>query len=136
MTSSSRALQIAIFNALSSNADVLNSLGGARIYDHVPRKAEYPYVTFAQSTVQDWSTGDDEGDEHMVTLHVWSRAENRGQLQEIIAALLAALHERDLPLTGHRLVNLRHDHTETRREPDGERFRGIVRLRAVTEPLN
>jgi hypothetical protein len=135
MTSSSLALQIAIFEALRTDAGVLAALGGPRVYDHVPRKTDYPYLTFAQTTVQDWSTGADEGDEHIITLHVWSRAESRTQLQEIIAAVRAALHDRDLPLIGHRLINLRYQSAETRREPDGERFRGIIRLRAVTEPL-
>lgn len=136
MTSSGRTLQVALHETLSTDAGVLAALGGARIYDHVPRKAAYPYVTFAQSTVRDWSTGGENGEEHLITLHVWSRAECRGQLQEIIAAIRRALHDRDLPLVGHRLINLRHEYSETRREPDGERFRGIIRLRAVTEPLS
>ncbi len=45
-----------------------------------------------------------------------------------------ALHDSALALTGHRLVNLRHELTDTRRDPDGETYHGIVRLRAVTEP--
>ncbi len=135
MSSASRALQASIFQTLSTDPGVLGALGGPRIYDHVPRGAAYPYVTFGQSTVRDWSTGGDEGDEHVVTLHVWSLAAGRNQVHDIIGALRVALHDRDLTLAGHRLVNLRHEHSEARREADGERFHGIVRLRAVTEPL-
>ena len=135
MSSASRALQASIFQTLSIDPGVLGALGGPRIYDHVPRGAAYPYVTFGQSTVRDWSTGGDEGDEHVVTLHDWSLAAGRNQVHDIIGALRVALHDRDLTLAGHRLVNLRHEHSEARREVDGERFHGIVRLRAVTEPL-
>ena len=135
MSSASRALQASIFQTLSTDPGVLGALGGPRIYDHVPRGAAYPYVTFGQSTVRDWSTGGDEGDEHVVTLHVWSLAAGRNQVHDIVGALRVALHDRDLTLAGHRLVNLRHEHSEARREADGERFHGIVRLRAVTEPL-
>lgn len=135
MTSSaSRALQVSIYETLRTDAGVLAALGGARIYDHVPRGAAYPYVTFGQSTVRDWSTGGEDGDEHVITLHIWSLAAGRAQVHDIIAAVRAALHDRDLPLAGHRLINLRHEFSEARREPDGERFHGIVRLRAVTEP--
>ncbi|MCL4766440.1 MAG: DUF3168 domain-containing protein [Hyphomicrobiaceae bacterium] len=134
MSSASRALQSSLHAALSADAGVLAALGGARVYDHVPRGAPCPYLAFGQSTVRDWSTGGEEGDEHIVTLHVWSLAAGRGQVHEIIGAVRGALHDRVLPLAGHRLVNLRHEYSEARREPDGERFHGIVRLRAVTEP--
>lgn len=136
MSSASRALQASIHEALSNDAGVLAAIGGTRIYDHVPRGVAYPYVTFGGSTVRDWSTGGEEGDEHIITLHVWSLAAGRSQVHEIIGAVRAALHDRDLPLAGYRLINLRHDTSEARREPDSERFHGIVRLRAVTEPLN
>lgn len=135
MFSASRALQASIYETLINDAGVLAALGGARIYDHVPRGAPYPYVTFGQSTVRDWSTGGEEGDEHIITLRVWSLAAGRNQVHDVIGAMRAALRDRDLPLAGHRLVNLRHELSEARREADGERFHGVVRLRAVTEPL-
>jgi hypothetical protein len=56
-------------------------------------------------------------------------------MHEIMQVLRSVLHARDLTLDGHRLVNLRHELSEARREADGETYHGIVRLRAVTEPL-
>ena len=50
------------------------------------------------------------------------------------AELRAALHDQPLTLSGHRLINLRHEHSEARREPDGETYHGIARFRATTEP--
>jgi hypothetical protein len=136
MQTASSALQAAIYARLTADSAVVATLGGPRVYDDVPRSAAYPYLTFGQTAVRDWSTGGEEGDEHIVTLHVWSKAAGRRQAQDIIAAVRAALHDQDLPLAGHRLVNLRHEFSEARREPDGERFHGIVRLRAVTEPVS
>ncbi|MGE8941217.1 DUF3168 domain-containing protein [Leptospira interrogans] len=136
MTTASWALQKAVHAALTANADVIAALGGPRIYDHVPRGASYPYLTFGQMTARDWNSGDEAGDEHVVTLHIWSQAAGRGQAQQIIWAVREALHDRDLVLDGHRLINLRHEFSEARRESDGERFHGIVRLRAVTEPVS
>lgn len=135
MTSAAWALQQSIFMALSGNVTVTGLLGGARIFDDVPRGAQFPYVTFGQSTMRDFSTGSEEGREHVVTLHVWSRAAGRKEAHEIIDALREALHDASLTLTGHRLVNLRYELSDARRDPDGETYQGIVRYRAVTEPL-
>ncbi len=134
MPSASWALQRSVYEALAADAALLGLLGAPRIFDDVPQRSEFPYLTLGQSTVRDWSTGNDDGDEHLLTLHVWSRAEGRRETHELMSALKAALHERALALDGHRLVNLRHELSEARREPDGETYHGIVRLRAVTEP--
>lgn len=135
MPSSSWSLQQALYGALAADAGVLAALGGPRLHDDVPQGTDFPYVTLGQSIVTDWSTGTDSGDEHVLTLHVWSRAGGRRQAHEIMGAVRAALHDRALTLAGHRLVNLRHERSEARREPDGDAYHGIVRLRAVTEPL-
>ncbi|MGE0699673.1 MAG: DUF3168 domain-containing protein [Hyphomicrobiaceae bacterium] len=134
MPSSSWSLQKAIFQALAEDTGVIAMLGAPRIYDDVPQKASFPYLTLGQTAVRDWSTGSEDGDEHILTLHVWSRAEGRRETHELMGALRAALHERSLSLEGHRLVNLRHELSEARREADGDTYHGIVRLRAVTEP--
>lgn len=136
MTTSAFALQNAIHARLAADAAVVGLLGGPRVYDDVPRGAPLPYITFGLSTERDWSAGDEPGDEHILTLHVWSGAAGRKEAQEIIGAMRAALHDEALSLPGHRLVNLRQEFSDTRREPDGDGYRGLVRLRAVTEPLS
>ncbi|MBS0241936.1 MAG: DUF3168 domain-containing protein [Proteobacteria bacterium] len=134
MPSASWSLQKAVYAALAADAAVASFVAD-RLFDAVPQRRSFPYVTLGQSTVRDWSTGSDEGDEHQLTLHVWSRADGRREAHELMSALKLALHERTLSLEGHHLVNLRHELSEARREPDGETYHGIVRLRAVTEPI-
>ena len=136
MATASWALQQAIFDALTGDAPLIALLGAARIYDDVPQRTPHPYVTIGQSTIRDWSTGTDDGAEHLLTLHVWSRAGGRREAHEIMGALRDAVHDRLLPLAGHRLVNLRHELSEARREADGDTYHGIVRFRAVTEPIS
>jgi hypothetical protein len=133
MSSSGFALQQAIFQKLSNDAATVAALGGTRIYDDVPARAEFPFLTFGQSTERDWSTGTELGHEHLVTLHVWSRGRGRKEAETAIAAAREALHDQALELAGHRLVNLRHEYSEARRDTDGETFHGIARFRAVTE---
>jgi hypothetical protein len=135
MPSASWALQRSIYEVLSADAAMTNLLGADRIFDGAPQRTAMPYVTYGQSVMRDWSTGSEAGEEHLLTLHVWSRADGRNEAHEIMQALRGALHERPLTLDGHRLINLRHEVSEARREADGETYHGIVRLRAVTEPL-
>ncbi|MDX2155140.1 MAG: DUF3168 domain-containing protein [Hyphomicrobiaceae bacterium] len=133
MASATWALQKAIYAALLADGTVMALLGGPRIYDDVPPRSEFPYVTLGQSLVRDWSTGTDEGLEHILTLHVWSRADGRREVQELLASVRTALHDEPLAVEGHRLVNLRLELSEVRREPDGETCHGLLRFRAVTE---
>jgi len=134
MASAGWALQRAVYETLTANAAVTGALGGPRIHDDVPRGAELPYVTMGQSSARDWSTGTEDGEEHTLTLHVWSRANGRRQVQQIMGVVRGALNHAALSVEGHRHVNLRHEFGEARRDPDGETYHGLMRFRAVTEP--
>ena len=133
MTTAAVALQQAIFSTLTNDAPLVALLSGERVYDEVPARADFPYIAFAQTTERDWSTGSEEGIEHTLTMHVWSRGGGRKEALDILGAVRSALNDQPLSLTGHRLVNLRHELSEARRDPDGETYHGIVRFRAVTE---
>jgi hypothetical protein len=128
------ALQRGIFQALAGSLNLTTLLGGVRIYDDVPQAAPYPFITLGQSVIRDWSTGSEDGAEHILTLNVWSRAGGKKQMHEIIEAIRDVLHDRPLVMADHRLVNLRHEFSEARFDPDGHTFHGIVRYRAATEP--
>ena len=128
------ALQRGVYQALAGSPDVTALLGGARIYDDAPQAAAFPFVTLGQSVIRDWSAGTEDGGEHELTLHVWSRTGGKHEVHAILEAIRAALHDQPLLLEGHHLVNLRHQFSEARLDPDGDTFHGIVRYRAVTEP--
>lgn len=135
MASAGWALQKAVYVALAEDASVTALIGAGKIFDDVPRDAEFPYVVFGPGLERDWSAGGDAGHEHVLVLHVWSRHSGRRQTFEVMDAVRAALHDLALTLDGHRLINLRHEMSEARRDEDGETYQGIVRFRAVTEPL-
>lgn len=134
MASASLELQAAVYASLIADAALSALLGGARVYDDVPRGAQYPYVSFGPSTARDWSTGTEAGDEHTLILHVWTRSAGHRDAHRIMTALRDRLHGANLALPSHTLVNLRHETSEARRERGGEAYRGVVRFRAVTEP--
>ncbi len=135
MTSAGWALQKAIHERLTTDAGVIALLGGARVFDDVPRGGPLPYITFANMSERDWSTGNDDGSEHIVALNIWSKAAGRHEADAIAEAVRASLHDQSLTLTDHRLVNMRHEITDVRRDADGETYRAVARLRCVTEPI-
>ncbi len=135
MPSSAWALQKAIFQTLTGDAALVGLMGGARLYDNAPQSPEFPYLTFAMSETRDWDTATERGDEHLLTLHVWSREKGRSEAHAIMDRIRDLLHDQVPALDGHRCVNLRHEFSEARREPDGDTMRGITRYRAVTEPM-
>jgi hypothetical protein len=128
------ALQRGVYQALAGSSVLTTLLGGARIYDDAPQAAAFPFVTLGQSVLRDWSTGTEDGGEHELTLHVWSRAGGKHEVLAVVEAIKGALHDQALLLEDHHLVNLRHQFSEARLDPDGDTFHGIVRYRAVTEP--
>ena len=133
--SASWPLQQSVYAALSGNAPLNALLGGARIYDDVPQAAPYPHVSLGQTSSSENGTGTEDGEEHILTLHVWSQNGGRGEAQRIMGAVRDALHTASLTVTGHTLVNLRQQFSDVRRDPDGITLHGIVRFRAVTEPV-
>ena len=133
--SASWALQKAIHEALATDAALIAVLGGTRIHDDPPQDGPFPFVSLGQTSAVDWGTGTEDGEEHTVTLHVWSRQGGKKEAQVIMAAIRAVLHQASLTLGNHRLVNLRHEFSDARRDADGETMHGTVRYRAVTEPL-
>jgi Protein of unknown function (DUF3168) len=133
--SASWPLQQAVYGVLSNHVPLTTLLGGARIYDDVPQAAPYPHVSLGQTSSSDWGTGTEDGEEHILTLHVWSQGGGRAEAQRIMGAIRDALHTASLAIAGHTLVSLRQQFSDVRRDPDGITVHGIVRYRAVTEPV-
>lgn len=135
MPSSASALQSAILAKLAGDAPLSAALGsGRRVFDAVPPGTPLPYVLYGPVVSRDWSTDTDAGAEHTVTISVRAHASARRTAHDIADRICALLHDQALVLAGHRLVNLRQQVLDIRREKDGH-VRATLRLRAVTEPL-
>lgn len=133
MTHASLALQKAVFAALVADAGV-GAMIGDRIFDAAPRNVAFPYATFGDARAGDWSTGTEDGVEHRLILHVWSRERGKAECWAAIDAIRTALHDAPLDLDGHVLVNLRFEAADAGQDRDGITWHGVARFRAVTEP--
>jgi hypothetical protein len=133
--SSSLALQGAILQRLSTAPALLALLGGSRIYDDVPQSAPFPYVSFGATVEVPLDGVESRIDQHTITLQAFSRHRGRKEAATIIDELDKLLHDVTFPLAGHRLVNLLATFKDVRASADNELRIGIIRFRAVTEPL-
>ena len=133
MSSAGLALQEAMRAALIANDGVKAALGGAYVFDEVPRGAPASYVEFTGLDTRDWSTFGQPGLEHFVSLVVRSNSRGRKQAQEISAAVQTALDGAALLLAGHRLVNLSMVFWSVVKS--GQTYGASLRFRAATEPL-
>jgi len=129
------SLQQAIFTTLTGSITLVNYLGGPKIYDAIPEETAFPYVTIGQSLMTDWSTASDQGREHRLRLHVWSRDSGSSETQQIAEEIINSLHDVSLNLTDNVLVNMRFTGADVLRDSDGKTHHSILRFRAVTEPV-
>jgi Protein of unknown function (DUF3168) len=132
---SASALQQAMRAALLARAPLITVLGGAHIFDEVPRGANPPYVAFTQIETRDWSVADQKAHEHFLTLEITTNQRGRTAAQAIANEIEAALDNAVLSLVDHKLINLRVIFTTVSRNGKTENFGALVRYRAATEPL-
>lgn len=113
----------------------LSQMVSQRVYDHVPERESFPYVSI-RATAREWDTSDDFGKELSVEINVWSREEGRRECELILHAVEHALRGMaPAVLTDHKLVNMRFEMADVLREEGGQTYFGYGRFRAVTEEI-
>lgn len=133
--SAAHDLQAAIVAALKADAALVALLGDAeRVLDRVPPERDFPFVAIGRTSVQDWSTDDRKGGEHLVALRCWSRATSRAEVLAIAERISAALEavagvQGDTRIVSFEPVSSDHGH-----EPADRAWRATLRFRALTEP--
>ncbi len=134
MTAAALALQQAMRQRLLAHAPLTALLGGAHVYDELPRGAHAPHVAFAGIETRDWSVMDQKAHEHFVTIAAATRQRSRALAEAIAGEIGAALDRASLTLDGHVLVNLSLVFANVGRLRPSEHFGATLRFRATTEP--
>lgn len=130
MTIGQFALQEKIYTALNSDSN-LTSTQGAAVYDEVPENSAFPYVQIGAESTADFSTKDLTGSEVTINLDVWSQYKGSKEVKDLMDRVHTLLHDSNLTVTGHNLVNLRFEFGDVLRDPDGITRHGVMRFRAV-----
>lgn len=121
--------------AVLKAAPAVTVLVNDRVHAVAPRVATYPCVAVTRLESRPTGGLDGEGLEHVVTLTCVSKFGGPEEARALVAAVRAALHDARPTITGRRVVNLRVAYADVFRAADGELTFGLLRLRAVTEPL-
>lgn len=114
---------------------LLDTVLAEPVYDHVPQNAPFPFVVVGDATATFWGAGDLSGEQHALSIHIWSRYQGRKEMKQIMAGVLTALDGATLSLSGHHLVDLRFVFADEFPDPDGISRHGLVRFRAITHPV-
>ena len=132
--SAEAALERAVLIALRADDDVQAIFGNpARIYDDETSEPIYPYAELERHEVEDRSAIASPGQAHTLTLVVRSRDGGRAVAKEALGALRAASERISLSLYAQRVVLIQPIYSDVLRAPDLRSFRGILRLRIITE---
>jgi len=130
-----RALQGAVIAALRADAAVA-ALTGGRVWDEPPREPQHPYLVLSRAESRPWGGNGGEGAEHALTLTCVSRFGGAEEAKAVVAAARACLHDARPAMDGWRAVSLSVAYADVFRGADWRCVLGVLRLRAVTEPLD
>lgn len=114
---------------------LLDTALAAPVYDHVPAEAAFPFVVVGDATASEWGAGDLAGEQHALSVHIWSRYQGRMEMKQLMGAVKAALDGAPLALSGHHLVDVRFVFADEFPDPDGISRHGLLRFRAITHPV-
>lgn len=128
------AVQDAIYAALSGSAALQALIGNpARLYDHVPENAAFPYVELGEVNARRFDSASRSGLDCALTLNVWSRYQGRREAKQILDAIYGVLHDGGLSIAGNAHVLTVFQSAETKRDVDGLTYHGIVKYRVIVQ---
>ncbi|CAN7643826.1 DUF3168 domain-containing protein [Rhizobium sp. LjRoot30] len=132
MTAANALLQ-AVTARLLGDADLVELIGADGIHDRLLTRIPMPYVVIAGLQSDDFSTSTEAGEEHLLTLEIWSSGQGQREAQVIAGHVHRLLHDAALSLVGAVLVSLLHRSTRARRVQKTRAHGVEMVFRAVTE---
>jgi hypothetical protein len=128
------AVQQAVYSKLSGDSDVQALLGNpARIYDHVPPEAAFPYLVFGAVVARPFDDKDRTGFEQTITLDIWSRYRGGKEVKDIMQTIYSALHRTSLSVSGQVFISCEFASSDVTPESDGLTYRGEARFVVITQ---
>jgi Protein of unknown function (DUF3168) len=132
MSDPSLELQAAVVTALKANAGVV-AVVGSRVYDNVPPSATFPYISLGDSQVLPDKADCIDGTEIFFNLDGWSRDTRFPECKTISKAVVAALDDQPLTVTGYTAVVFELDNINYLRDPDGITRHVALSFRALVQ---
>ncbi len=135
MASDTQTLQQAVFSHLAADTALAALLGGTKVHDRPPDGAAMPYVTLGMTRAFNTDTASEKAHEHLFTLHAWSTAGGRKEAMLVLDAVRLRIDSLPAVIGAMRIVSVRVQGEDVEHDPDLRAFHGVLRYRAVTEPV-
>ena len=94
------------------------------------------YITIGMTPVYDWAGFAPVGNEHTLTIHVWSRWSTKAKINEIVSELAETLGDAILSSSGRVLLNLEFQYAGAGHDHSGEILHGLIRYLVRSTPIN
>lgn len=134
MSDPSLELQTAVVTKLKADSGVA-AIVANRIYDFVPPDADFPYVSIADSQVLPDKADCIDGTEISFGIDGWSRSKTIPEVKQISKAIVAALDDKDLTVSGYAAVVFELQSISYLRDPDGLTRHVAISFRALIQSL-
>lgn len=128
----SEELQRYLYAKLRTVAEVI-TLAGGRVYDRVPDKPDFPYISFGSSDIVDDSADCIEAETHTIQLDVWSRAVGKGECKNLVDGIKKALQRDEPVIADNAIVEMEVRFTQVVPDPDGLTTHGIIQVEIKVE---
>ena len=126
--------QEVIYTLLSADTQLQTLLGGTgKIFDFVPDKQPFPFITIGAGVWTDRGNETYEGWENDLQIHVWYRAPGRGRLkvQEIQKRVDELLHRQDPCIEDWSIIVLRRKFVDIIVDDDNVTLHGIQNFKLM-----
>lgn len=124
-------LQSALYARLTGDTALMAQV--VDVVDGAPEGTAYPYVVLGEVIETPNNALGEFGADSVITLHVWSKSDGYKEGLEIAGHLRRLLDHQPLTVAGHHVVSVRHEQTQTLRDPEPEVRHIPVRFRVTTE---
>ena len=134
MTDALFNVQDTVFAALAASSPLQALIGDpARIYDHVPPGAVFPYIAFGPLHVLPYDTKTEVGFEQIVTLNIWSRYRGGKEAKDILQTAYDVLHRAALSVSGEVFLTCEFHSADLAPLDDGLTYHAAARFSLVTQ---
>jgi hypothetical protein len=126
MSDAALAVQIAAVASLEAHPALATELSG--VYDGVPPRAVYPYISVSGGNCGDWSTKTELGREVRLSLTIWDDDQDSSHLQSLMGHAQDALAAMARTLPGWRVASNIFIRSLIARDPAGP-WSGLIEQR-------
>ncbi|GAB5376178.1 MAG: hypothetical protein AcusKO_26400 [Acuticoccus sp.] len=133
MSHARQSLMEAIYAALMADGELDAVLAGGKVFDHVPRAAGYPFVSFGEFQSEAADGDAVPAEEHRFEIHVHSRAAGRAEASAIAARVGTLIDGVPLALAEAALVYVRLADTAVAASRDRNAYEVRMRFVALTQ---